>query len=137
MKDERLTALEQAVSRMCQALEVKGLHLLEPIGPPPKERPEYAEIPYQKYPAHRKAPSPSAFLRAHPHPYWPPASNVPPERVGMLRSDRQIPRAKAHENPEPPGVHRSTILPPAYQVPEEGIWNQYYLSKALQQISRQ
>ena len=34
LKDERLTALEQAVSRMCQALEVKGLHLLDPTGPP-------------------------------------------------------------------------------------------------------
>ena len=31
-------------------------------------------------------------------------------------------------------MHRSAILSPAYQVPEEGIWNQSYLSKALQQM---
>ena len=111
---------------LCQALEIRG--------PPPQERPEQGEEGYSKAPVYRKAPSPSAFLRAHPHPYWPPVSKAPHVQVGTPRSDRQVPRAKSHENPEPPGMYRAARRSPAYQTPEEGIWDQSYLSKALQQM---
>ena len=118
LRDERMTALEQQVSRLCQALEMRG--------PPPQERPEQGDVNYSR------VPSASGSVRAHP--YRPPTSKAPHVQVGRPISDTQIPRAKSHENPEQSGVYRTARLSPAYQTPEEGIWDQSYLSKALQQM---
>ena len=59
-------------------------------------------------------------------------------QVSKPSGETQIPKAKSSDNSEPPGIHREvrpeTQLSPAYQTPEDGIWEQTYLSKALQQM---
>ena len=59
-------------------------------------------------------------------------------QVSKPSGETQIPKAKPSDNSEPPGIYREvrqeTQLSPAYQTPDEGIWEQTYLSKALQQM---
>ena len=59
-------------------------------------------------------------------------------QVNKPSGEMQIPKAKPSDNSEPPGIHREvrpeTQLSLAYLTPEEGIWEQNYLSKALQQM---
>ena len=95
-------------------------------GPPPQERPQQDDV------SHIRVPSAPGSVRAHP--YMQPMSKAPHVQVRKPTGETHIPKAKSHENSEPPGVYRATQLSPAYQTPDEGIWDQTYLSKALQQM---
>ena len=57
-REERMTALEEAVLRISQTLESRGFRSTELRGPPPKARPEYVEYPYERPPSHRRQSSP-------------------------------------------------------------------------------
>ena len=69
-----------------------------------------------------------------PHLFMQTKSKATHVQVSKPTGDMQIPKAKSYVNSEPPGVFGGTQLSPAYQTPDEGIWEQTYLSKALQQM---
>ena len=55
-------------------------------------------------------------------------------QVRGLNGEPEVTRTKFHGATEPPGLYRNARLSPAYLTPDEGIWDQSYLSKALQQM---
>ena len=52
-------------------------------------------------------------------------------QVRRLDGEQEATRTKFHEAIEPPGLYRNDGLSPAYFKPDEGIWDQSYLAKAL------
>ena len=69
-----------------------------------------------------------------PHLFMQTKSKATHVQVSKPTGEMQIPKAKSYVNYEPPGVFGGTQLSLAYQTPDEGIWEQTYLSKALQQM---
>ena len=109
--EETMLRMEDVVQRMHQALEAGGLRSPELRGPPPKTRPDYVEYPYDRHPSHRRQSSPYQGA-----------------------SSKFYPKGSTQAGPDPQGGPKGTTLSPAYQIPEEGIWNQSYLAKALQSM---
>ena len=105
-------------------------------GPPP-------HVPFA--PAARETfgvPCASGPVRSHPYVLpgqaWPlgSASKAPQVQSRRLDGELEVGRAKFHEAIEPPVMYRdpSFRLSAAYLKPDEGIWDQSYLSKVLQQM---
>ena len=117
--DETMLRMEDAVLRMNQAMVSGGFRPTELRGPPPKARPDYVEHPYDRHPSDRRQSSPYQGASSK---YYP--------KVKRLIEDAQ--EKITAVGPAPQGGPKETTLSPACQVPEEGVWNQSALSKALQ-----
>ena len=107
----RMIELEREVRELRRERDLRG--------PPPYGRP----MPVSTHPyVSQGQPLPGATSKA---------SYV---QVRGLNGEPEVTRTKFHEATEPPGLYRSATLSPAYLKPDEGIWDQSYLSKALQQM---
>ena len=103
--------MEDVVQRMYQAMQSGGFRPTDLRGPPPKARSDYVEDTYERPPSYRRQPSPYQGA-----------------------SSKYHPKVSTQVGPDPHGTPKGTTLSPAYQIPEEGIWNQSYLAKALQNM---
>ena len=99
--EETMLRMEDVVQRMNQALESGGFRPTELRGPPPKARSEYVEYPYERPPSYRRQSSPHQGASSKDHP-----------------------KGSTQVGPDPHGTPKGTTLSPAYQIPEEGVWNQ-------------
>ena len=80
-------------------------------GPPPKARSDQGEEAYEKPPSSRRqTTSPQPMTSKHPN------------------------KASPQVGPDPLGMQKGTTPSPAYQIPEDSVWNQSYLAKALQNM---
>ena len=86
-------------------------------------------------------PCASGPVRSHPYvspgQAWPgTTSKAPQVQSRRLDGESEAVRTKFHGATEPPDLYRdqNVRLSPAYLKPDEGIWDQPYLSKALQQM---
>ena len=126
LREERMLVLEQAMLKMQdtmlrinQALESGGVRPTELRGPPPKVRSDDVERPHDRQPTDGKSspPQPGASSKYYPKLITAVAPDAPPD-----------------DPPDPPAGPKATTPSPAYQVPEEAVWNQSALSKALQMM---
>jgi len=109
--EETMLRMEDVVQRMYQAMQSGGLGPTDLRGPPPKARSDHVEEAYGRPPSYRRQPSPPQPIPSkHPH------------------------KASPQVGPDQHGTHKGTTPSPAYQIPEEGFWNQSYLAKALQNM---
>ena len=131
LREEMMNSLEQQLFGFQEAIN----NLIAMQGHPPKESPKGDDLQNVGY-----ARAPRAQDSSRSQPYVTPTSKTPPSKaplvqvgVGASTGDPQ-PRAKTPEAAERPKVYRAAKLSLAYQNPEAGIWEQNYLSKALQQM---
>ena len=125
LREERMLVLEQAMwsmretlHNMNQALQ-SGVRPTELRGPPPKVRSDDVERPHDRQPTDGKASplQPGASSKYHAKLITPVVPDAPPD-----------------DPPDPPAGPKATTPSPAYQVPEDAVWNQSALSKALQMM---
>ena len=99
------------MQKILQAMQSGGPRPPDIRGPPPKARSDQVEEVYEKPPSYRRQTTPPQPMSSkHPHKTSP--------QVG----------------PDPLGMHKGTTPSPAYQIPEDSVWNQSYLAKALQNM---
>merc|ERR1711989_137222 len=120
LREERMLVLEQAklslqetLHSINQALQ-SGVRPTELRGPPPKVSSENVERPHDRQPTDGKPPS---------------------AQLGVVNKYQSVPPVvPAEAQPDPPAGPKATTPSPAYQVPEDAVWNQSALSKALQMM---
>ena len=124
-REERMSALESAMSGMTdkfgrmedklsgliQALQSGALGSSDLRGPPPKAQPEQVEVGDDKQPGDKR-------------------QTIPPQPTSNKVVYKAYPQASAEMTASP----KPAVPSPAYQVPEDAIWNQSYLAKALQNM---
>ena len=91
---------------------------------PPKEVSKGDELYGSSY-----ARTPRTYENVRPQPYLGTTSKTAPPTKAAPQPREHIPEAA-----EPPKQEKAATRSPAYQNPEAGIWEQNYLSKALQQM---
>ena len=127
-----MNSLEQQLSGLQSAIN----NLIAMQGHPPKECPKGDDVQNVGY-----SRAPRAQESSRPQPYvshrgkTPPPCKAPPVQIGGgASSGDPRPRAKTPEAADRPQVYKAATLSPAYHHAEAGIWEQNYLSKALQQM---
>ena len=108
IREERMSTLENTVSRMedklhkiLQAMQSGGPRSSDIRGPPPKARSDQAEEVYEKPPSYRR-------------------QTTPPQPMTGKHPNKASPQV----GPDPFGMHKGTTPSPAYQIPEDSVWNQ-------------
>merc|ERR1711989_189329 len=119
-REERMLLLEQAMLSMQETLHTisqtlqSGVRPTELRGPPPKVSPENVERPHDRRTPDGKPPS---------------------TQLGASNKFQSVPPVvPAEAQYDPPAGPKATTPSPAYQVPEDAVWNQSALSKALQMM---
>ena len=115
-REERMSAIEHTMSSvedklnsLIQAIQSGALGSSDLRGPPPKAQPEQAQEGYERSPGYRR-------------------QTTPPQST----SNKVPYKANPQGSSDPSGAPKAAVPSPAYQVPEDSIWNQSYLAKALQ-----
>ena len=103
--------MEVAMQRMSQEMQSGGFRPPDIRGPPPKAPSDHVQDAHERPPSDRRQPS-------------------PPQPI----PSKQPHKASPQMGPDQYASHKGATPSPAYQVPEEGVWNQSYLAKALQNM---
>ena len=132
LREQRMNSLEQELHGVRQTLN----NFIAMYERPPKESSKGDELHGSGY-----ARTPRTYESMRSQPYvaptfkTPPPSKAQPIQFGVTES-KAAPQSREEipEAGEQPKPEKAATLSPAYQNPEAGIWEQNYLSKALQQM---
>ena len=109
---------------LLQVMQPGGPRPSEIRGPPPKAQPDQTEDVYERPPGYRRQTTPPQ----------PMSSKLQYKATPQVGSDPSGYKASPQVGPDSSGIPKGAVPSPAYQVPEDSIWNQSYLAKALQNM---
>ena len=112
--NDKFGRMEDKLNGLIQALQSGALGSSDLRGPPPKAQPEHVDDASDKQSGDKRQTTPSQPM-----------------------SNKVVYKAYPQASTDTPGVPKSAVPSPAFQVPDDTIWNQSYLAKALQGMKEQ